>query len=133
MLTDLEDDPLFLIVDAPYSTFVLEARTSDLGRGVNTPFVRGIELSDNTFVDEASDGSFEGRSGSEGPCRGPLSLDRDLRGGIGEGLGGHEAEGRDENKNEDYVKSAGVGDGPREICVVQPGSLRAFLASQRSL
>ncbi len=96
MLTDLEDDPLFLIVDAPYSTFVLESRTSDLGRGMNTPFVRGRELSDSAFVDEASDGSFEGRSGSEGPYRGPLSLDRDIRGGIGEGLGEHVTGEREE-------------------------------------
>ncbi len=48
------------------------------------------------FVDEAGDGSFKGCSGSEGPYTGPLSLNRDLRGGIGEGLGGHVAEVREE-------------------------------------
>ena len=34
---------------------------------------------------------FQCRSGSEGPDGGPLSLDRDLRGGIGEEIGGHVA------------------------------------------
>ncbi len=96
MLTDLEDDPLFLVVDAPYSTFVLEARTSDLGRGMNTPLVRGRELAVSAFVNEARNGSFEGRSGSEGPHRGPLSLDRDLWGGIGEGFGEHATGVREE-------------------------------------
>ena len=90
------------------------------------PIVPRGELLDGAVFDEDGDGSLEGCSGSEGPHGGPLSLDRDLRGGIGEGLGGHEAEGRDGNDKGDYVKSAGVGDGPREICVVQPGSLRAF-------
>ncbi len=43
---------------------------------------QGGELADGAFVDEARDGPFKGRSGSEGPYGGPLSLDRDLRGGI---------------------------------------------------
>ena len=34
---------------------------------------------------------FKDPSGGERPDGGPLSLDRDLRGGIGEGLGGHVA------------------------------------------
>ena len=51
--------------------------------------VRG--LLHGALVDEVRDSLFEGCSGGEGPNKGPLSLDRDLRGGIGEGLGEHVA------------------------------------------
>ena len=63
---------------------------------MNTPSVRGRELADGAFVDEARDGLFKGRSGSEGPYRGPLSLDRDLRGGIVKRLGEHVTREREE-------------------------------------
>ena len=58
---------------------------------MNAPFVRGGELLDGALVDDAGDSSLKGCSGSEGPHGGSLSPDRDLRGGIREGLGGHEA------------------------------------------
>ena len=60
------------------------------------PIVRGSELPDGAIVDEAGDCSFEGCSGSEGPKMGPFSLDRDLRGGIGDRLGEHVAGVREE-------------------------------------
>ena len=53
----------------------------------------GWELEDRSLVDEAGDCLFEGSSGGERPDKGSLSLDRDLRGGIGEGLGGHVCNG----------------------------------------
>ena len=91
MLAKFDRNLVAPVVDTPYVTFMLEAASSGLGRGVNTPFVPGSELADNAFVDAVGDDSFKGCSSSEGPYKGPLSLDRDLRGGIGEGLGGHVA------------------------------------------
>jgi len=41
VLTDLEDDPLFMVVDAPHSTSMLEARSSGLGEGMYAPLVGG--------------------------------------------------------------------------------------------
>ena len=96
MLAKFDLNPIASVVDTPNATFMLEAASPGLGRGVNTPLFRGSELADSAFVDKAGDGSFKGCFGSEGPYKGPLSLDRDLRGGIGEGLGGHVAGVREE-------------------------------------
>ncbi len=63
---------------------------------MNAPFVGGSELEDNSFVDEFLESLFEDPSGGERQNGGPLSLDRDLPGGIGEGLGGHVSVMRDE-------------------------------------
>jgi len=89
VLTDLADDPLFLVVDAPYSTFMLEAGSSGLGGGMDAPLVVEGELLDNASSDEGGEGMFEDGSCSTGPYWGPLSLERDRRGGIEDGLVGH--------------------------------------------
>ena len=60
----------------------------------------GLELEDNSFVDKGRESLFEIPSGCERPCGGILSLDRDLRGDIGGGLGGHEALVRGEIEDE---------------------------------
>ena len=91
MLANLGNRPVVMIVDPPYETIVLEARSSGLCRWVDAPLVGGLELEVCSFVDEAQEGLFEDSSSCERPYGGPLSLDRDLRGGIGEGLGGHVA------------------------------------------
>ncbi len=41
VLSDLEDDPLVLVVCAPYTTLVLEPRASCLGGRVDSPFIGG--------------------------------------------------------------------------------------------
>ncbi len=105
MLSDLDGRPFVPIVDAPDEALVLEAGASRLGRRVDAPFTRGREFSDGSLVDEVGDGRFEGTSGSERPYGGSLSLDRDLRGGIGEGLGGHVARRSVELEVEDGCRS----------------------------
>jgi hypothetical protein len=78
-----------------------------------------------SFVDEARESLFEdSTSGCEGPYGSPLSLDRDLRGGIGEGLGGHVAEMRGELEVE-VEKVGGVVEG----AVSCSGVLRCLSAS----
>ena len=94
MLTNLEDDPLVEVVCAPYAALVLKTRTSCLGRGVDSPFVRGGELLDGALVDEGCKRLFQ--NGPYGPCgerpdRGSLSLERDRRGDIDGWLARHEA------------------------------------------
>ena len=85
-----------MVIDPPDETFMLEASTSSLCRWVDVPLVGGLELEDNSFLDGARESVFKDYpSGGERPYGGPLSLDRDLRGGIGEGLGGHVAAMRD--------------------------------------
>ena len=76
-----------MVVNPPNETFVLKARKSGLCRRVDAPLAEGLELEVDSFVDEARESLFEGSSGSEGPYRSPIPLDRDLRGGIGKGLG----------------------------------------------
>ena len=99
-----------MIVDPPYATFMLEARSSSLCRRVDAPLVGGLELEDSSVVVEARESLFEESSGCEGPYGSPLSLDRDLRGSIGEGLGGHVAEMRGELEVE-VEKAGGVVEG----------------------
>jgi len=74
---------------------MLEARTPSLSRGMDAPIVGCLELEDDTLVDKSRASLFEDHSGGERLDGGPLSLDRDLRGGIGEGLDGHVAVMRD--------------------------------------
>jgi hypothetical protein len=62
---------------------------------VDPPLGGGLELEDNSFLDESRESLFKDPSSGEMPDGGPLSLDRDLRGGIGIGLGGHVAVMRD--------------------------------------
>ena len=90
MLTDLENDPLALIVCAPYPSFVLETRASCLGRWMDTPPLRGRELLDGSPLDHDGERLFKDESCRKGPDRGSLSLERDRRGGIVDGLAGHE-------------------------------------------
>ena len=80
-----------MVVDPPYETFMMEARSSGLCGWVDAPLVEDLELEDSSFVDEARESLIEDPSGCERRDGGPLSLDRDLGGGIGEGLGGHVA------------------------------------------
>ena len=87
MLANLDSRPVVMIVDPPYETFMLEARSSSLCRRVDAPLAGGLELEDSSLVDDARESLFEDSSGCEGPGGSPLCLDRDLRGGIGEGLG----------------------------------------------
>jgi hypothetical protein len=82
MLPDLEDNPLVAVVEAPHSAFVLKAGSSGLGRWMDSPFVRGGEFPNCASLDKGCDCLFEGRSCGEGPYGGPLSLERDRRGGI---------------------------------------------------
>ncbi len=89
MLADFDHRLVVVVVDPPYETFVLVAKTFGLGRRVDAPIVGGLELQDNTCIDEAGESLFKDPSIGEGPDGGPLSLDRDLRGGIVGGLGGH--------------------------------------------
>ena len=58
---------------------------------MDPPLVGGLQLKDNSFVDESRESLFENPSGCERLDGGALSLDRDLRGGIGEGLDKHVA------------------------------------------
>ena len=95
MLAGLDNSPIVMVIDPSNEAFVLEVWTPGLCRWVNAPFVGGLELEDNSFVDEARDSLFEDPSGGERPDGGPLSLYRDLRGGIVEGLGGHVVAKRD--------------------------------------
>jgi len=74
---------------------MLEARAPGLSGGMESPVVGSLELEDDTLVLESLESLFEDPSGGEGPDGGSLSLARDLRGGIGEGLDGHVAVMRD--------------------------------------
>jgi hypothetical protein len=90
VLSDLEGDPLVGVVDAPHTTLMLEAGTSCLCRGVDPlPVGRGQFLNGSS-LDEDVDGMFEYNSCGEGPDGGPLSFERDRRGGIVVGFAGHE-------------------------------------------
>ena len=89
MLANLDNRLVVMVVDPPNETIMLEARTSGMCRWVDAPLVVGLKLEDDSFVDEAQESLFEGYSGSEEPNGSPLSLGRDLWGGIGEGLGVH--------------------------------------------
>ena len=82
MLPDLEDDPLITVVEAPYTAFMLETGSSGLGRRMDSPLVRGGKFLNSSSVDKGGDRLFEDRSCGEGPYGGPLSLERDRRGGI---------------------------------------------------
>ncbi len=83
MLPDLEDDPLIAVVEAPYTAFMLEAGSSGLGRRMDSPLVRGAgKFLNCSPVDKGGGRLFENRSCGEGPYGGPLSLERDRRGGI---------------------------------------------------
>ncbi len=96
MLTDLDHNPVVVVVNPPDEAFVLEARALGLSGGMDTPVVIGsLELEDDSLVLESRESLFENPFGGEGPDGGSLSLDRDLRGGIGEGLDGHVAVMRD--------------------------------------
>ena len=50
----------------------------------------GGELLDSAPPDEGGEGLFEDGSCKTGPSWGPLSLERDRRGGLGDWLVGHE-------------------------------------------
>ena len=77
---------------------------------MDPPPVGVLELKDNSFVDESRESLFEDLSCCERLDEGPLSLDRDLRGGIGEGLDGHVAVMRD-NKGVDLERASNVVEG----------------------
>ena len=124
MLANLDNSSLIMIVDPPYETFVLEARSSGLCRRVDPPLVGGLELEDSSFFDEARESLFEDSSGCEGPDGIPLSLDHSLRGGIGGGLGGHVAVMRGELEVE--VEKAG---GVVEVVASCSGVMRFLSAS----
>jgi hypothetical protein len=113
-----------MIADPPHDTFMLEARSSILYRWVDASIVGGLELEDSFFVDEARESLFENPSGCERPDGGPLSLDRDLRGGIERGLGGNEAVVRGELEDE-VGKESGVVEGAASCS----GVLRCLSAS----
>ncbi len=85
---------------------------------MDAPLVGGLELEYNSFVDEARESLFEDPSSGERLDGGPLSLDHDLRGGIGEGLGGHVAVMRGELGVE-VERAGGVVEGG---CVVLRGA-----------
>ena len=70
---------------------------------------------DYSLSDEAGDCLFEGTFGGERPDGSSLSLDRDLRGGIGEGLGEHVAGMRSEK---DVERASRNGRRRRGSCVV---------------
>ena len=89
MLTDLDHNPVVVVVNPLDEAFMLEARAPGLGGGMDTPVIGSLELEDDSLVLESRESMFEDHSGGEGPDGGSLSLDRDLRGGIGEGLDGH--------------------------------------------
>ena len=90
MLSDLEEDPLVDVVDAPYTALVLETGFSRLGRGVDSPLVGWREFPDSSPLGKGGDRLFEYWSCGEGPYRGSLSLERDRRGGIVDGFAGRE-------------------------------------------
>ena len=124
MLADLDHRLVVMIADPPHDTFMLEARSYILYRWVDASIVGGLELEDSFFVDEARESLFEDSSGGERPDGGPLSLDCDLRGRIGEGLGGHVAVMQGELEA-DVNKSGGVVEG----AVSCSGMLRCIYAS----
>ena len=80
-----------VVIDPPYEAFIPEARSSGLCRGVDAPFAGCLELENDTPFDESRDGLFQNPSSGERLDRGSLSLDRDLRGGIGRVLDEHVA------------------------------------------
>ena len=90
MLSDLEDDPLVKVIDAPYPAFMLKAGSSSLCRGMDSPLVWRGKFLDNSPLDKGNDRLFEYRSCGEGPYRGSLSLERGRRGGTVVGFAGHE-------------------------------------------
>jgi hypothetical protein len=89
MLVDLDHGLVVQVIDSLDEAFMLEAKSFGFCRWVDSPFVWRRALVDCSSVEEAGESLFENSSGCEGPDGGPLSLDRDLRGGIGEGLGKH--------------------------------------------
>ena len=91
VMSDLEDDPLFLIVGAPHTTLVLETGSSCLSRGVHSPCIGWKEFLDSSSLDEGGDRLFNHGSCGKRPYRGSLSLERDRRGGIVGRFAGHEA------------------------------------------
>ena len=95
-MSDLEDNPLIVVVKAPHATLVLEPGSPCFGGRVDPPPVRVVEFPNAARFGEGRDGFFQQSPRCESPDRGPLSLDRDLRGGIGEGLGGQVAGVREE-------------------------------------
>ena len=105
MLSNLDGRPFVPIVNAPHDAFVLEPGAPCFGRRVDAPFSGGREFSDSSFGDEVGDGLLECAPGGERPYGGSLSLDRDLRGGICEGLGEHVAAMRSELDGEESGQS----------------------------
>ena len=91
MLADLEGDPGIAVVRAPYESFMLESGSTSFRRGMDTPDVRGGEFSDASLFNKRGQGLFEGEPCREGPDWGPLSLERDRRGGILRGVARHQA------------------------------------------
>ena len=81
---------MFLVVDAPHSTLGMKAGSFGLGGGMYAPLIGEGELMDSASSDEGGEGMFEDGSCRTGPHLGSLSLERDRRGGIGDGLVGHE-------------------------------------------
>ena len=104
MLSDLEDDPLDNVVDAPNTAFMLKAGSSSLGRGMDSPLVWWRESLDSSPLDKGGNGMLEYCSCGEGPNRGSLSLERDRRGGIVAGFVGYEELGcrRDSRNRASY-------------------------------
>ena len=91
VLADLEGDPSIVVIRAPDESFMLESRSPSLSGGMDTPDVRGGEFSDASLFNKRGHGLFEGEPCREGPDRGPLSLERDRRGGILRGDTRHQA------------------------------------------
>ena len=121
---NLNNRLVVMVIDPPDETFMLEARSSGLCRWVDAPLVGGLELEDISFIDEARESLFEDPFGCERSDGGSLSLDRDLRGGIREGLGGHVAVMLGELEVE-VEKSGGVVEGVASCS----GVLRCLSAS----
>jgi len=97
---------------------------------MDPPLVGGSELKDKSFVDESRESLFKDPSGCERQDGGPLYLDRDLRGGIGEGLGGHVAVMRDE-KGVEVERACSVVEGGPASCSGVPRCLSASWGGYR--
>ncbi len=78
--------------------FVLEALASGFCGGMDSPFIRGVELFDKVVVDEGCNGLLTSRPCGEGPHGGSLSFSFDLFGGMVGVCLGHSLMGKDSRR-----------------------------------
>ena len=86
MLANLNNRPVGMVIDPLDETFMLEARSSGLCRWVDAPLVGGLELEDNSFVEEARESLFKDPFGGERPDGALFLLIAIFGAALGKGL-----------------------------------------------